>query len=118
MVSGVADDVEFPEEGAEATPESLSNRRLLGSLSNGCIWKFLKSSIHNCRSFEDAAAAANAVSTLELRIRRLEEDDGALVVVDTNARYFDFPSLLTSFGLNSIAEGPDKPTRVQQAIDR
>ena len=56
--------------------------------------------------FEDAAAADTAGSTL-VRKRRLLEDDDDLVVVETNTRYFaNSPAFL---GLNSIADGPDKP---------
>lgn len=62
--------------------------------------------MHNCLSFEDAAAADTAGSTLVLK-RRLLEDDEDLVVVETNTRYFaNSPAFL---GLNSIADGPDKP---------
>ena len=71
-----------------------------------------KSSIHNCRSLDEAAAAM-AVSTPPVRNLRLlleddDEEEEDFGEVETKTIYLE-RSLLVCLGLNSIAEGPERP---------
>lgn len=86
---------------------SLSYLLLLGNFKRGCVCKDRRSRIVNCRSVFDAAVAT-VESTPEFRSLRLV-DEGAFGEVDTYTKNLDLPSLYTSLGLNSIADGPDKP---------
>jgi len=72
--------------------------------------------MHSCRSLLDTAAAS-AESTPEFRNLRLVEEEGGFAEVETKTKYLDVPSLFPSFGLNSIADGPDRPKRIAQTLE-